>query len=198
MIYIYSLSHPITNEVRYIGKTININRRYKQHLYDKRKSHKASWVQSLRNEGLKPNITILEVCFDNWQEREIFWIAQFDNLTNLKEGGGVDYKRTTTEETKEKISKAHKGKNLSDETKQKISQKHKGKQLSEETKQKISESTKNKVKDKMPEEIKEKISNKLKGRKFSEETREKLRQAKLGRKLSEEIKTKISLTKKKK
>ncbi len=43
--YIYTLSDPNTNEVRYVGKTINIKRRYKQHLYDKRQtSHKNSWI----------------------------------------------------------------------------------------------------------------------------------------------------------
>ena len=66
-IYIYTLSHPITNEVRYVGKTINIKRRYKQHLYDKRTSHKSSWVQSLIKEKLKPTLTIIETCTpDNW------------------------------------------------------------------------------------------------------------------------------------
>jgi group I intron endonuclease len=122
-IYIYTLSHPITNEVRYVGKTINIKRRYKQHLYDKRHSHKASWVKSLKNEGLKPVLTILETCQDNWQEREIFWISQYDNLTNLKQGGGVDYIRTTSDETKEKLRQANLGKILSDEHKNNLRKK---------------------------------------------------------------------------
>lgn len=120
MIYIYTLSHPVTNEVRYVGKTINIKRRYKQHLYDKRKTHKACWVQSLRNDNLKPIINIIETCEDNWQEREIFWISQFDNLTNFSLGGGTDYVRVTTEETKEKIRQANLGKLLSEEHIEKI------------------------------------------------------------------------------
>ena len=121
--YIYTLSHPITNEVRYVGKTINIARRYKQHLYDKRKSHKASWVKSLKNEGLKPVMTIVETCEGEWQEREKFWISQYDNLTNLKDGGGVDYVRTTSEETKEKLRQVNLGKVLSVEHKEKIKEK---------------------------------------------------------------------------
>lgn len=120
-IYIYTLSHPITNEVRYVGKTINIKRRYKQHLYDKRTSHKASWVKSLKNDGLKPVMNILEICtFENWEEKEKYWIKQFNNLTNLKAGGNDSYKRTTTEETKQKLSLAHKGKTLSEDHKAKI------------------------------------------------------------------------------
>jgi len=121
-IYIYTLSHPITNEVRYVGKTINIKRRYKQHLYDKRGSHKASWVKSLKNEGLKPIMNIVEICtLDNWEIQEKYWIRQFDKLTNLKSGGNDGYQRITTEETKEKIRQANLGKTLSKEHKKKIS-----------------------------------------------------------------------------
>lgn len=122
MIYIYTLSDPTTNEVRYVGKTINIKRRYKQHLYDKRTTHKCNWVQSLRKEGLKPILTIIETCNDNWQEREIYWISQYDNLTNFSDGGGVDYVRVTTEETKEKIRQANLGKPKTSEQKEKIKQ----------------------------------------------------------------------------
>ena len=120
MIYIYTLSHPITNEVRYVGKTINLKRRYKQHLYDKRHSYKASWVKSLKKDNLKPLMKVLEICKNNWQEREIFWISQFDNLTNLKQGGGVDFIRTTSEETRQKLRDANLGKTLTEEHKNKI------------------------------------------------------------------------------
>lgn len=137
-IYIYTLSHPITNEVRYVGKTINVKRRYKQHLYDKRGSHKASWVKSLKSEGLKPILTIIENCTpENWVEREMYWIKQFDNLTNLKAGGNDSFQRTTTEQTKQKISLANKGKEKTSEHKIKISLSSKGKILSQETKDKM-------------------------------------------------------------
>lgn len=149
MRYIYTLSHPITNEVRYVGKTINIKRRYKQHLYDKRGSHKSNWVQSLRKQNLKPVITILEEC-DNWQEREIYWISQFGNLTNFLAGGGVEYKQPTSDETREKMRQKQLGKTLSKETKQKIgysvskkllgkskTQKHRNNILKGSTKRKI-------------------------------------------------------------
>jgi len=138
--YIYTLKHPINNEVRYVGKTINIKRRYKQHLYDKRHSHKASWVKSLKAEGLKPILTIIEECDENnWIEREMYWISQYDNLTNYLAGGGADYKRTTSEETKLKISQANLGKILSEETKLKISNTAKNRICSEEHKTKLKE-----------------------------------------------------------
>lgn len=123
--YIYTLSNPTTNEVRYVGKTINIKRRYKQHLYDKRQtSHKSSWITSLKLINLKPILRVIEECTnDNWEDRERFWITQFDNLTNIKTGGngGDDYKRTLTSESIEKIRTANKNKIVSDEQKAKIS-----------------------------------------------------------------------------
>jgi group I intron endonuclease len=128
MIYIYKLIDPRNNEVRYVGKTINIKRRYKQHLYDKRASHKSSWVQSLRTHKLKPVLEILEICNDNnWKEREVYWIGQFNNLTNLKEGGGSDYIRTTSAETKQKIRLKHTGRKLSQNWKDNIKQSTKNK-----------------------------------------------------------------------
>ena len=91
--YIYTLSHPITNEVKYIGKTNNISKRYSAHLNDKSKSYKNSWIKSLLNEDLLPVIEILEE-FDNelpCYNAEIYWIEQFKswgfNLTNLQSGG---------------------------------------------------------------------------------------------------------------
>lgn len=112
---------------------------------------------------------------------------------------------TLTEETKEKISAANKGrkhseeqrrkisnankgrtsnrkgKHLSEEQKQKISNALKGKTMSEEAKRKISEVKKvywaNHKGKTMPEEVKKKLSNSLKGRKFSEETKRKMSEA---------------------
>ena len=63
--------------------------------------------------------------------------------------------RHCSEETKKKISAAHKGKKLSDETKRKIGEANRGKQLSEETRKKISEAHKGKH---LSEETKRKIS----------------------------------------
>jgi predicted GIY-YIG superfamily endonuclease len=37
--YIYTLSTP-SHQIRYVGKTINPKRRYKEHLYQKPKTHK--------------------------------------------------------------------------------------------------------------------------------------------------------------
>ena len=54
--YIYILQDPITQEVRYVGKSNNPKRRYTSHLCDKPKVKYYSyyWIQSLLKKGLKP------------------------------------------------------------------------------------------------------------------------------------------------
>ena len=110
-----------------------------------------------------------------------------------------------SEETKNKISEAHKGKStwnkglktgpLSEEAKKKIAESHKGKKISEEAKKKIAEAHKG---IKLSEEHKNKISEACKcekhplyGKHLSEETKKKMSEAKKGKKFSEEHKKKI-------
>lgn len=116
--YIYTLKHPITNEVRYVGKTTSPKRRYKEHIYKLNKTdHKTNWIKSLLRDGLKPVMDIFEECIDNWEEREKYWITQFNNLTNLTDGGGVC---SMSDAVKEKIRQANLGKILSEATKDKL------------------------------------------------------------------------------
>lgn len=81
--YIYSLKDPITNQIRYIGKTTNIQKRYyyhcsKYHL-ENENTHRSNWIKSLLKKELKPIIEIIEECY-NWQEREIYWIKYYKDL----------------------------------------------------------------------------------------------------------------------
>mgnify|MGYP000976296680 CR=1 FL=1 len=115
--FIYSLVDPVTNEVRYIGKTSDLKNRYSRHLqkcylekYDKN-TYKSNWIKSLLKVGEKPIMNIIQECdSSNVNELEIYWINKFKNdgyrLTNLSEGGefGVDWNgRKHTQETKNKI-----------------------------------------------------------------------------------------------
>lgn len=93
-IYIYTLSHPITNEIRYVGKTGNIKRRYNNHISNSKKinSHIGRWIKSLLKENLLPTVQMIEKCTEhNWEEREIYWISFYKekgyNLCNLQKGG---------------------------------------------------------------------------------------------------------------
>lgn len=98
---IYSLSHPITGEVRYIGFTSNkLSERLSGHLCDIKRSsnRKNNWLKSLISQNLKPVIELVEdLGNDPWEEAEKYWIQQFKNwgfrLTNNEEGG-IGAKRT--------------------------------------------------------------------------------------------------------
>jgi len=77
----------------------------------------------------------------NDKERELIEIGPRSyNIALGGRGAG-----THNEETKKKMSEAHKGKKKSAETKQKMSEAHKGKKKSAETKQKIGEANKGRV-----------------------------------------------------
>lgn len=71
--YIYTLTDPLTNEIRYVGKTTqDPQKRYKQHLNKskKRKTYVNIWVNDLLNDGLK----IVDYCEEcDWIELERMW-----------------------------------------------------------------------------------------------------------------------------
>jgi predicted GIY-YIG superfamily endonuclease len=94
--FIYSLSDPDTNEVRYIGKANNLKYRLWAHIHEAkhnlRNQHKCNWIKTLLDKDKKPVIDIIEeVSMDDWQAREIYWISQFTawgfNLINKTKGG---------------------------------------------------------------------------------------------------------------
>ena len=123
MITIYTLKDPITNEVRYIGKTKRklVDRMYSHtsnYKLEKEKSYKNSWIKSLKNKNLKPIIEELDLVEENnWEFWEQFYINLFKSwgfkLTNMTRGGEgnsggkgcLGYKHT--EEAKKRISIAN-------------------------------------------------------------------------------------------
>lgn len=77
--YVYTLAHPITNEIRYIGKTNRLIQTLSRHFRDKKLTYKTSWIKSLKRQNFKPVIEVLEE-FDNELESyqaETYWIRQF-------------------------------------------------------------------------------------------------------------------------
>lgn len=90
--FIYSLTDPITNQIRYIGKTVNLEQRLYNHINHaktmKYKRHVCYWINSLLKQGKLPIMNVLEECDINWQEREQYWIEQHkENLCNHTLGG---------------------------------------------------------------------------------------------------------------
>lgn len=128
MTYIYTISHPLTHEVRYIGKSNTPSKRLSTHIREcnKIKSHKNNWIKSILNSGLDPHMDILdEVPIIEWEYWEKYWISQFKQwgfrLTNHSDGGigPIGVKRSN--EFKKKIREIKMGIPLSDEHKKKIS-----------------------------------------------------------------------------
>lgn len=139
MIFIYTLCCPLTDETRYVGKTKSERARYSNHLSDKSKCHKASWIKSLKAKGLKPTYYVIDECEEkDWVWLEQYWIAQFKawgfNLTNHTIGGEGASGCTMPEEQKAKISASIK------KTIQKNGSWLTGKKQSESTKKKRSKS----------------------------------------------------------
>jgi len=147
-IYIYTLSDPITNAVKYVGKTTNIKRRYQTYMKESRKKNKNSlvitWVKSLSKFGLKPKMEIIDEIYGEWEWLEQYWISQFKTwgfkLKNMTEGG--DYNPANLPEVKDKISKALKGVVKTKEHKLNISKSKLGNPVHNSvSKKKISEAT---------------------------------------------------------
>lgn len=92
--YIYTLSNPLTKEVRYVGKSDNPAVRLREHIRKAKYSHthKNHWILSLKENGCLPTIDIIDVVQKKdcgfWEQ---YWIDTFKcwgfNLTNVASGG---------------------------------------------------------------------------------------------------------------
>ena len=79
---IYALCDPISNEIRYIGKAIDLYTRIRNHYKESRLkciTHKNNWIKSLLNKELRVNVIILEELTDEilLNEAEIKWIKYY-------------------------------------------------------------------------------------------------------------------------
>lgn len=205
-------------DIRYVGVTHHNDAsvRLKQHIYaaQKRKSKYPVyfWMRKHIADGEEVAVTVLEQDLTNEEalDKEQFYILKFKAqghcLLNATDGGrGL---LNPTQETRAKISKAHKGKpkseeqrkimaaharNHSPEARKKMSEANKGRKVSQETRKKMSEARKGKKPhpNASSPEARAKISKALKGRVFSEEHRNKLKEAQKDRPpVSEETKEK--------
>lgn len=193
----------------YIGKTVNLVKRLNSHKNCKLKLTGMCYFQyAILKYGWDSfTVEILEV-FENFDklkdndsllEREAYYIKLFDSTDKnigyntcsySTDGTGIS-RGPRSEETKEKIRKAHLGKKLTCEHKEKMRQNNLGKKHSEETKEKIRLGNLGKI---LPESAKEKVRLAQLGRKHSEESKEKMRNIKLGKKHSEETKEKMKVS----
>jgi group I intron endonuclease len=218
---IYKLTCVANNKI-YIGKSVNLSRRLKEHKLSAEKNVATYFFQKviIKYGWSSFIVEILEIDenFDKTKdskaliEREAYYIELFDS-TNRDKGYNVcKYSTDRTgiprsTETKEKIRQGNLGKKLSFETRQKMGQSRKGRKVSEETKQKISQGRKGLC---VSSETRQKISNSKLGKSLnlseenrlkrrlplSEETRKKMSQSRKGRIFSEESRQKMSQAKK--
>lgn len=184
-VFIYIMIDPTTNYVRYVGKTIDIKKRFRDHIKRSKhkKTHKDKWVNSLLERGHKPVIEIIDIVHnDEWMFWEKFYIGLFKvwgfNLVNHTEGGDGGSFKKHTEETKLKMSKIGRGKKrppFTEEHKQRLSEAAKKKVMTPEHLEKIRISLKKIVRKPFTEEHKKNISASKKGRVASDEEKIKKR-----------------------
>ena len=102
--YIYILKDPISNLIRYVGKSNNPKDRLKNHvnLSKKDQSHKRNWILKLKKKGLKPVMEVIDVVpIDSWQFWETYWISQirtwgFDLINYTNGGDGCTFSNQTS------------------------------------------------------------------------------------------------------
>lgn len=138
-IFIYGLIDTETNQLRYIGKSINPLVRYRKHLQESKKklTYKDRWINFLIEKKYKPELLIIdEVDKDGWEFWEKHYIAYFKfigcKLTNTTNGGenppNIKGRKRTKEEI-ERISNSNLGKKRTEETRKNISLAKKGKPI---------------------------------------------------------------------
>lgn len=138
-VYIYALLDPRTEEVRYIGKSERPVERLGNHMNERSNCHRSHWLQSLKRDGLKPHMVILERIQGDWpwQEAERFWInrgrALGWPLTNNTEGG--DGVNGLPAETRARMAAVWRGRKHKPESIDKMRLANKGKRHSDEHKE---------------------------------------------------------------
>ena len=186
---IYILLEPETNEIRYVGKAVDLYSRIRNHYKPSKlisKTHKNNWVNKLLNEGKYFDVLVVEEVENenHLNEAEIKWIKYYKDLgcdltngTNGGDGGKMP------PESIERMRQSKLGKKLSEEHKFKISEGNKGHIVTEETKEKLREARKTYI---VSDETKQKMSDSRigktswkKGKTSSLETREKQKLARL-------------------
>ena len=212
---IYMWTNKVNNK-RYIGKCHDdVNKRKRMHLL----GHGNKLLKRAFDKYGVENFTF-EILHDGildefLNDYEIAAIKKYNTNTcrpnghgyNLTDGGEgiIGFNRPpVSEETRQKMSEAHKGKTHSEETRKKLSEVRKGKKHgppSEKTRLKISEAQKGKkisveTRRKLSETHKANPSLGFKGKTHSEETRRKLSEINKGKKLSTETKCKLAKTSK--
>jgi group I intron endonuclease len=164
-VYIYGLVEKKTRYLRYVGKTNDINRRFRRHISERflHDTYKDRWIRKLMERGDELEVVLIDsVKKTEWTYWEKFYIGYYKfigcSLTNGTEGGDQPPStkgRKHTEESKIKMSNTKKGKPIPWLNDGKVRTKEHRKNLSKSLKGRISPN-KNK---KFDDELKKKLSD---------------------------------------
>ena len=232
---VYRIYHKASMK-SYIGKSVRPDRRIHKHLNGKSSSpvlrnavkkygaetFRVEFLESDVPESVLSKLEILHIRFFNSKAPNGYNLtdggegrsgAQISQGTRSKMRARTPWNKGKTspysDETRQKMSAAHKGKKLSPETRRKISEANKGrtsgmkgKKLSPEARRKVSEAQKGRkippdvlqkrIGRKHTPETRRKISEAHKGMTHTPETRQKISEANKGKKLSPEARRKVS------
>lgn len=167
---VYLIRNKLTGKC-YVGVSVNIYSRWRQHKYwAKNKCVVSLITKSIKKNGVENfEFSIIEECEKElFEEKERYWIKKYDSVLNgynLTYGGNL--RKVLSDETKTKMSKSRVGVPKSQSHKEKIAAVNGSK------------------------ESREKFSNLNKGRRLSDETKKKMSEAKKGFKHSDEAKKKM-------
>lgn len=109
---IYLLYYDNINEV-YVGQSVNIERRFKQHKYNlKLGTHCNKKLSDLYAIYGCPNLSVIETCvLSELNDKELFWIKEFNsikdglNIIENSNGSGIGYNQSNSIYTKLQILK---------------------------------------------------------------------------------------------
>jgi hypothetical protein len=84
--YLYGLYDPFTKELRYIGKTVDVARRFREHKNStaKEKTRKSNWIKSLKKRKALPIGKVL-FCFplETLSKNESYYIQEYRKIHSL-------------------------------------------------------------------------------------------------------------------
>ena len=92
MYYFYTLNCPITNEVKYVGRTVNLENRLRNHIYEAKKNNRNKrerWIVSLLRKNLLPTMIVIwqgKLTLTDAIKTEELLIKKYSKKFELKNG----------------------------------------------------------------------------------------------------------------